>query len=607
MTAPWQGDEAPAPRPAPPPRRGGFWRGFGNVVLYGLALFGLTVLVGVVVGIVALSRLGEAPALPEPPYVVTVDLDNGVVERSTPALGPFEADGEGLAVRPLIEALERAASDPRVAAVAVNAGNAGMSPATAEDVRGALRAVSAAGKPVYAFAPGFGTLQPGTVDYYAVVGASELWMAPSGQLSLTGLAIEAPFIGDALQRLQVEPRFGAREDYKSAIETFTRAGFSGPAREALQAQVDSMAETIADAIADGRGLQSPAVARLIGAVPFGAEAARDAALIDRLGYIDEFVDAVEERHPGATLVDVVAYGAALEPPDEPAATVAYIQALGPVVDLAGDAFDTSVVAPDNVGAALVSALNDPTVDAVVLRIDSPGGTVTGADAIWRDVVRLREAGKPVVASMGSVAASGGYYIAMAADRIVAQPGTLTGSIGVFAGKFVIGAATAGLGITWDRVAHGENAGMFGWSEDYTPAQWQALNAMLDRIYDDFVHKAAAGRRMGFDDLEAVAGGRVWSGADAHDRGLVDVLGGPSQALAEVRDLLRLPPDAPLAVRVLPEPRTPLEELLGFLQAPSADVSVQIALPPALAPWPEIIDLMRTPDALLRLPPMRIDG
>jgi protease-4 len=299
--------------------------------------------------------------------------------------------------------------------------------------------------------------------------------------------------------------------------------------------------------------------------------------------------------------------ATLEPPDGPAATIAYIQALGPVVDAAGDAFDTESIAPDNIGAALAAALEDDAIDAVVLRIDSPGGTYTGSDAIWREVVRLREAGKPVVASMGSVAASGGYFIAMAADRIVAERGTITGSIGIFAGKVVIDAATRRLGITWDGVQAGANAGMFDWTRPYTPEQWDAINAMLDRLYADFVTKAADGRGMAYDDLEAIAGGRVWTGADALDRGLVDVLGGPAQALAEARALLGLPADAPLEVRIYPRPRSPWEELTVLFEAPTAALRLEIALPPALAAWPEFLDFLAAPGVLARMAPQHVEG
>ena len=606
MTAPWQGDGSPEARPRRS-RSSRIWRGLGKFLLYGLAFVGFATVAGFVIGLIILLQIGGTPDLPDDPFILSVDLDSGVVERSTPALGPFGSGESGLAVRPLIDALERAASDPNVLAVTVNAGNAGLDLATAEDVRGALQTVTAAGKPVYAFAPSFGVMRPGTVDYFVVSAADELWIAPSGDVNLIGFSLESPFIGGALDLVDVVAQFGQREEYKSAIEIFTRSGLSEPARESQQRVVDVALATVADAISADRGLPRATVDRLIDGPPTGSEAARDAGLVDRIGYRDEFVAGLENQYPDAAIVDISLYGAAIDQPEDPVATIAYIQALGPVIDLAGDESDTTVIAPDNVGAALADALDDPTVDAVILRIDSPGGSYTGSDAIWRQVVRLREAGKPVVASMGSVAASGGYFIAMAADRIVAQPNTLTGSIGVFAGKFVVDAATRQIGITWDGVVAGENAAMYSMSQTYSPDQWQAMNATLDRIYEDFVHKAAAGRQMPFADLEVLAGGRVWTGADALDRGLIDALGGPSQALGEVRALLDLPADAALDVRVLPRPRSPLDELMRLLEEPEAAVSIEISLPPTLAPWPEILEFMNQPGAIMRLPPMRIAG
>lgn len=605
MTAPWQDDYG---LPPPPRRRKrGFWRGFGRFWLYAFATVGFIAVAGTVAGFVVLSRLGGPPDLPSEPYLLTIDLNRGVAERGDTGFGPFGGADDSLAIRPLTAALAKAAEDPQVLAVVLRAGQTGVGVATAEDVRAALAPVIAAGKPLLAFAPAFGVLSPGTIDYFLAAAADELWMAPYGELSLIGLSVQAPFVGEALTDIGVAVAIGTREEYKSAPETFTRAGLSEPARASLQRQADSLLDTIATAIAADRGLDRATVDALIDAPPTGAFAALEAGLIDRVGYVDAFDATISVRFPNAERVAIDIYAANLEPPGDPAATIAYIQALGPVVDRAGDAFDTESIAPDNIGAALAAALEDDGIDAVVLRIDSPGGTYTGADAIWREVARLRDAGKPVVASMGSVAASGGYFIAMAADRIVAERGTITGSIGVYAGKMVIDAATRRLGVTWDGAQAGGNAGMFDWTRPYTPAQWDALNAMLDRIYADFVTKAAEGRGMPYDALEALAGGRVWTGADALDRGLVDALGGPAQALAEARTLLGLPPDAPLEIRVSPRPRSPWEQLTALFEEPAAAIRVEIALPPALAGWPEFLDFIATPGALLRMAPMRVEG
>lgn len=607
MTAPWNEAAGQPEAVAKPRRKGGFWRGLRRLVFWSFATLGFLMFCGGMLALFVVWQTDSGAELPDGPIVLTVDLDEGVVERSNPSLGPFGGDEGGIPVRPLIDALHAAAADSLVSAVALNLGTTKIGIATAQDVRGAIAAVVASGKPVYAYAASFGAMSPGTVDYYLASAATEIWMAPSGDLNLLGMMLESPFIGNALDELEVDVQLAQREEYKAAVETFTRAGYSGPARESLQRLVDSLRETVAAGISADRGLPLAAIEDAIDAPPFSAEAAQTAALIDRIGYTDEFFTALEERHPDDELASIQTYMDAIDSAGDPQANVAYIQAIGPVVDQAGDPFDTSVIAPDNVGLALASALEDPAIDAVILRIDSPGGSYTASDAIWRDVIRLREAGKPVVASMGNVAASGGYYIAMGADRIVAQPTTITGSIGVFAGKFVIDAATRNFGITWDRVAAGTNAGMFSWTDGYTPAQWASLNTTLDRIYQDFVRKAAAGRRMGYDVLEAFARGRVWTGADALDHGLIDALGGPAEALAEVRSLLNLAPDAPLAIRILPPIRSPFEQLMDLLREPSAGMAVNIELPAALAPWPEILDFMEQPGAQLRLPPMRIEG
>ncbi len=599
-----------APHYVPSGQRRGFWRRLGRIVVVALAVFGGLSIVGNGIGIFLLTRISSTDDLPDGDLILTVDLGAGVEEL--PTAGPFGLGGPtGLSLPTLVATLNDAATDPRVVAVAVDLGGAALGLGTAEELRLALGEVRLAGKPVYAYATTFGAIGNGTVPYYLASIADEVWMAPAGSVGLIGLMLEQPFFGNAVDWLGLEARVVQREAYKSAAEPMTRDGFSPAARESLQRLVDSFMETIVGAIAHDRGLDLDVVASLVDDPPQEPGQAIFTRLVDALGFRDQMDAEIAAQFPAASTVTYDDYRAN-RPEHETVAKVALVMAVGLVVDDGvGVPLDEPMVTPSTVGQALVDALEDNSIQAVVLRIDSPGGSYLASDAIWRQVVRLTEAGKPVIASMGDVAASGGYYIAMPADEIVAQAGTLTGSIGVIAGKPVIDEMTARIGITWDRVTVGENAAMFSYASDFTEAQWDAYNATLDRIYQDFVDKAAAGRGMEPDEMQQYAQGRVWSGADALERGLVDRIGGYGTAFDAVRDHLGLPQDAALEVVTLPEQPSALDMLLGLLQAPAPGVvtvmpspSVAITLP---APAGALVEALTPPVGVLQLPYFRIGG
>jgi protease-4 len=227
-------------------------------------------------------------------------------------------------------------------------------------------------------------------------------------------------------------------------------------------------------------------------------------------------------------------------------------------------FGGTTFGSDSVAAAFRNAAEDPRVKAIVFRVDSPGGSYVASDTVRREVQRAREKGKPVVVSMGNLAASGGYFVSMDADRIVAQPGTLTGSIGVYAGKFVTTGLWDKLGINWDTVAFGKNATLFSTDQEFSPEQRSKLEAELDRIYEDFTTRAAAARKLPLEKLRAAARGRVWTGADAKELGLVDELGGFSTALRLARDLAEISPEAHVRVQVFPRPKRAVEALIAAL-------------------------------------------
>ncbi|MGH3199284.1 MAG: signal peptide peptidase SppA [Streptosporangiaceae bacterium] len=512
----------------------------------------------------AITRLRQRQTAP---LILELDLTEGVLEG--PATDPLAAVMSLRKIRlpEIIEGLRRASRDDRVRALVAKVGGGRIGLARMQEIREAVAAFRETGKLTVAWSETFGEFTHGNVPYYLATAFDRIYLQPSGAVGLTGVAVEQLFLHDALAKIGIGFQSAKRYEYKSAADNLTERGFTGPAREAAERLATSVAEQITAAIAEHRGKTPEDARALLDRGPFLAADALAEGLVDALGYRDEvYADVRKEAGAGAILQYVARYqrGHALAQrarrlPNPRERFVAVIYASGPIRQgrssrspLGGGAMGS-----DTVAAALRSATSDERVRAVLLRVNSPGGSAVASDTIWREVVRTRAAGKPVVVSMSDVAASGGYYISMAADVIVAQPGTLTGSIGVITGKPVLTEALERAGITTDSVAVGSGANIFAPTHPFSEDEWQRINTWLDVIYRDFTEKVASGRRMTVERVHEIARGRVWTGADAAQNGLVDELGGMSAAADIARRRAGLPASAPL--RVYPR-LTPLDQL-----------------------------------------------
>lgn len=501
------------------------------------------------------------------PLILELDLTDGIAEG--PVADPVSAfmSRRKLRLSDVLEGLRRARRDDRVRALVVKVGGSRIGLARVQELREAIGAFRETGKLTVAWSESFGEFTGGNVPYYLATAFDRIYLQPSGALGLTGVSVEQIFLHDALAKLGVGFQSAKRHEYKSAADNLTERGFTGPAREAAERLAVSIAEQITSAIAERRGKTAEQARALLDRGPFLAEDALAEGLVDALGYRDEvYADVRKEAGADASLQYVGRYQRAhvltqraTKLPNPREHFVAVIHAAGPIRQgrsgrspLGGNS-----IGSDTVSAALRSATKDDRVRAVLLRVNSPGGSAVASDTIWREVVRTRAAGKPVVVSMGDVAASGGYYIAMAADVIVAQPGTLTGSIGVIMGKPVLEEAFERAGITTDSVSVGRGANMFAPAHPFSEDDWQRINAWLDAIYRDFTQKVASGRRMTAEQVHELARGRVWTGADAAQNGLVDELGGMAAAAEIARRRAGLPARAPL--RTYPR-LTPLDQL-----------------------------------------------
>jgi protease-4 len=539
-------------------------------VVGSLAVIGalaLVLSVGLVVGGVWLMRtFGEPPPLPQS-IVLTVDL--GATLSESASLDPLTAlsGSPPLEVGDLVLALERAAEDPRVAGLVARLDATSHGFAVAQEIRGAVRRFADAGRFTVAWADSFGELGPGNEGYFIATAFDQILLQPGGTLGLLGLMAEVPFVRPLLDRIGIDTEIARRSAYKTAFDSVTEAGLTAANREMLNDLLDGLYGEFVDGIAQGRGLSRDAVEALIDSGPHQADAAVSVDLVDGLAFRDEVLDAALER-AGADSEPVALEDYARREsgsPQAPDAVVALVVGQG-AIQRRSAGFDQFIGA-DDMSGALADALDDDAIDAVVLRLDTGGGSAVASETVAREIVRLREAGKPVVVSMSNAAASGGYWIAMGASHIVAQPTTLTGSIGVIAGKPVLARAWEMLGVSWETVERGRNVGFLSVHRPFDDLARSRLEASLDALYRRFKDGVARGRDLPLEDVEALAQGRVWLGAQALELGLVDELGGLVEARSAAARLLDLGPTAIVELRRYPPQPSTLERLLDLADQP----------------------------------------
>lgn len=512
----------------------------GALVTLGIGLLG------------ALAALGESekssPAVLPGSYLVldlSTNFSDAPPHLDLAALGGRE---ESLQLRAATRSLRAAATDERITGVYLtgdlNPAGYGSGHAALRELRAALLAFREAGKPVVAY-----LTFASTRTYYVASAASDLALDPYGMILLPGLAAEPMFFAGAFEKVGINVQVTRAGKYKSAVEPFTRREMSAENREEVRELLQDLWDSLLGEIGTSRGVTAAQVQAVVDQEGLiRAAEALGAKLIDRTAYRDEIYDALKAKTGRAgsekpfKQVTLAAYARQLKPASalpaprrvegvEPgsgkAGRIAIVYAEGEIVDGEGG--------PDEIGGARLSRelrklRQDKNVRAVVLRVNSPGGSAASSEVVQREV-RLLRRDKPVVVSMGSYAASGGYWISAYADRIFAEPTTITGSIGVFGMQFDVQRLADSLGVTFDRVKTGRFADAMTVSRPKTPEEMAVLQRMVDWIYGEFLAKVAEGRNLPPDKVAAIAQGRVWSGADALEHGLVDELGGLDAALA----------------------------------------------------------------------------
>ena len=462
-------------------------------------------------------------------------------------------------VRGFVEALRKASRDDRVRTVL-------LMPSTldlpywgkVQEMRDAVAAFRKSGKSVTAFLE-YG----GDREYYLASAADRVFLLPTSSLDLIGVATYEMFLRGTLDKLGAYPDFVHIGDYKTAPNQLTQKGFTPAHREMAQSLNRDMYEQLIAGIAEGRKKSEQEIRALLDQGPFTAGEALEAGLVDGLAYEDELDDRVPdlENDNGDRRIDAGDYQR-ISPASagvRARSRIALLNVIGTIVSGKSgfDGVNGSVVGSDTIVDQIRKIRDDDSIKAIVVRIDSPGGSSVASDVIWRELTITHEddPNRPIVTSMSDLAASGGYYVAVPADVIVAQPGTLTGSIGIFGGKIVIGGALEKAGVTTESVTSGTNAGMESPFAPFTPAQRAKMTAFMQDFYQNFLEKVAASRKSTPEAIHEVAQGRVWTGRQALQHGLVDALGGLDTAVALAKERAKIPANEDVQLVVYPERRS----------------------------------------------------
>ena len=438
----------------------------------------------------------------------------------------------------LLNIIEAAQYDEKITAILGLVDSSDLGAAQIDDVRNAIKRFRSGGKKAYVYSQGFGTLGGGLSEYYLATAFDEIIMQPKAMLGITGIGIEVPFFKDILQKLGVKPEFYARYEYKNAISSLIDAKMSKEYREQLQNIADSFGNYMLEKISQERNIGKEKLQDIMNNAPIFAEDALNTGLIDKIKYKAEFYAELEDK-PLVSAEDY-ALGVYVRPAKN---KIAIMFLEGVILDGKSQAEkinSEAVIGEDSVLEDISAIAKRDDIKALVVRVNSPGGSYGSASEIWYALKNLKETKKiPLIVSQGDYAASGGYFISLPADYIYAEPMTLTGSIGAFGGKIVVSELMKKLQINWEGTYFGNNAGIDSYMHNFNAKEKEIFNKSLDIIYDDFTEKVEKARNIAPEEMDKLARGRVWTGAQAVENGLADKTGGLLDAIVKAAELAKL--------------------------------------------------------------------
>jgi protease-4 len=561
-------------------------------------LLGVTAAVSIaLLALLAYLVIGRGPAVPAN-AVLVLRFGGDIAEVSPTDVVSYLRGARIPTVRSVVETLHRAKSDTRIAALLLKP-TSFDSPywGKIQELRDAVLDFKRSGKPVYAYLE-YG----GDREYYLATAADRVFLLPSSALELSGIATYQLFLRGTLDKIGAYPDFHHIGEYKTAVNTFTQKGYTAAHKEMDESLTRDLYEQLVRGIADGRRKAEADVRRLFDEGPFLPEDARRAGLVDEVVYEDQLDEKImggrrERRIDGDDYARARSLAGLSRSP-----RIAVIYAAGTIAGGRSryDPVNGAVLGSDTLIDYIRQTRRDASLRAIVLRIDSPGGSATASDAIWRElmVARQERPSRPLVASMSDLAASGGYYIALPAQFIVAQPSTLTGSIGIFGGKVVTGGVYEKLGAHIESTSIGRHAEIESPARPYTPEETAKLEEQLQAFYDQFVGKVADSRSTGADNIRAIAQGRVWTGHQAKMNGLVDDLGGLDRAVAVAKRQAQIPAETEVELVIYPARKSLLELLSEQVSGSNDEMAVRAWMTSTLTKGEiEALRLLRGPTAI----------
>ena len=526
----------------------------------------------IIIAFIAYKFAGKRPlAKIEENSILYVKLNGPIAEYQSTSFNLHSLFKESfLSLDNLLKALEHAETDPKISGVIFNTLAPELGIAQAQELRNALIKFKKTGKFAYFFTDTFGEFSPDLLGYYFATAFDEIWLQPIGELNITGVYTELPYIRKLLDQWNIVFQVEKREEYKSFLETYTNDHMSQASREELQQALGSIFDQMTQAIAQERKLEVNKIKEIINQGPYSnPEHALKMSLIDHVGYLDQLYEHAKEKTDGkAPLVPLAQYLKHIPEPISAPHKIAIIYGVGEIQRIKSTYSPLSnqgSLTPEDMIEAVHEAIEDTEVEAIIFRINSPGGSPAASETILRQVMRAKEKNIPVIVSMSDLAGSGGYWIAAYADKIVAQPMTITGSIGVISGKLSLEKFWPRFDVNWDSVGIGNNSDMWTMNKTYTEDQLKKLAQSLDYIYANFKERVSKGRNLSPEQVEAIAKGRIWTGYDAKKLGLVDELGGLDKALVLAKIEAKIPLTEKVDVVTYPLEKPLYVQLLEMLQ------------------------------------------
>ena len=536
--------------------------------------------------------------------ILTVNFDKPLPEYyEDNILSPFPQEAQ-LSFYEMIKTLNIAATDERIKALAAEINLSSLGAAQIQELRRTIKYFRSKGKKAYIYSSGMGSFGGGTSEYYLATAFDEIWMQPNTEIGITGVSIEIPFLRAILDEIGITPEFYARYEYKNAMSSLLDKTLSPHYKSEIIKLGSTVYSQMIQGIADDRNISTDNLMKLIDRAPIIAEDGVKNKLIDKTAFKNDYLAEIIKQHNNAVLYPLVNYVYQVHDMRGKLPQIAFLVLEGEIIDGQDgnvNLWQKGIISDGYVLKQLEEIAKLPDVKGLIVRINSPGGSYNASAEIWHAINSLKKNKNiPVVVTMGDTAASGGYFIALAGDYIFAEPLTLTGSIGVLGGKVVLENLWKKLGINWEGLKFGKNAGILSSNRKFTQSEKQAFNRSLDNVYRDFTSKVASARDVTLADLDKLARGRVWAGISAVQNKLADANGGIGEALVKMSELIGAEKGTNYRIVTFPRAKTLAEKINEFLSM-SQNASLQNLVKESGLPWQDFIMLRRLQYDAVMLP------